>query len=90
MNLKYKYSPNGVSYGGIKIPDIPTVRLILRQEEEIRAIGTAIIDTGFDGGIYPSLPLLRFSEDFNLIRMEKLGSAFEEKWSAKYIKSMHR
>ena len=80
MNLKYKYSTNGISYSGIKIPDIPIVRLVLRhREKKIKATGTAIVDTGFDGGIYPNISLLKFFEGFNPIRMEKLSSAFEEK-----------
>jgi len=80
LNLKYKYLTNGISYSGIKIPDVPVVRLILRHKgKKVKAMGTAIVDTGFDGGIYPNISLLKFFEGLNPIRIEKLGSMFEEK-----------
>jgi hypothetical protein len=80
LNLKYKYITNGFSYSGAKIPDIPIVHLVLRRKDKkIKAVGTAIVDTGFDGGIYPSISLLNFFEGLNPICIEKLSSAFEEK-----------
>ena len=80
MSLKYRYSDNGFSYSGTKIPDIPVVRLVLRRRDKrVKAFGTAVIDTGFDGGIYPNIALLKFFEGLNPIRMEKLISVFGEK-----------
>ncbi len=80
MSLRYRYSDNGFSYSGAKIPDVPIVRLVLRRRDKrVKAFGTAIIDTGFDGGIYPNIALLKFFEGLNPIRMDKLVSSFGEK-----------
>jgi len=79
LSLKYKYAVDGISYSGAKIPDVPIVRLTLRRKDKrMRAIGTAIVDTGFDGGLYPSLQLLKFFEGLKPLRVEKLGTSFEE------------
>jgi hypothetical protein len=80
LNLKYRYSADGFSYSGAKIPDIPAVRLLLRRrDKKMKAVGTAIVDTGFDGGIYPNISLLGFFEGLDPLRTDKLSSAFEEK-----------
>ena len=49
-----------------------------RKDAGKRATGTAIVDTGFDGGIYPNLMLLTFFEGLKPVRVEKLSSAFNE------------
>ena len=79
LSLKYKYFPNGYSYTGSKIPDIPIVKIsLLRKDKKMRATGTAIIDTGFDGGIYPNIKLLNFFEGLKPFRIEKIGSPLGE------------
>jgi hypothetical protein len=63
----------------VKIPDIPVVRLILRRRDKrVKASGTAIVDTGFDGGVYPNLQLLGFFEGLKPLGAEKLGTSLEE------------
>jgi len=44
----------------------------------MRATGTAIVDTGFDGGVYPNLQLLKFFENLEPLSVEKLGTTSEE------------
>jgi len=79
LSLKYKYSVDGTSYTGAKIPDVPIVRLTLRRKDKrVRASGTAIVDTGFDGGVYPNLQLLKFFEGLKPLSAEKLGTPLEE------------
>lgn len=79
MSLRCRYSVDGVSYTGAKIPDVPVVRLTLRRKDRrVRASGTAIVDTGFDGGVYPNLQLLKFFEGLKPLSVEKLGTPFEE------------
>jgi len=79
LSLKYKYSSDGISYGGAKIPDVPVVYLTLRRKDKrMRASRTAIVDTGFDGGVYPNLQLLKFFEGLELSSVERLGTPLEE------------
>lgn len=54
MKLKYPYANDGYTTGGEKIPDIPVVYLVVKFGK-FRAHGPAIVDTGFDGGIYPNM-----------------------------------
>ena len=58
MIIKYAYLSNGVTEYGYKIPNIPIVYLALRIKKYI-ARGPAIIDTGFDGGVYPNIEIIK-------------------------------
>jgi len=58
-SISYSYSEDGHSSSGRKLPDLPTVKLLLRRKDRrLQARGQALVDTGFDGGIYPSIDLL--------------------------------
>lgn len=79
MSLSYSYYLDGLSSRGVRIEDIPIIRLTLKRKDiSKKATGTAVVDTGFDGGIYPNLILLTFFEGLKPIRVEKLSSAFNE------------
>jgi|YelNatPaOPRAMG01_1025707.scaffolds.fasta_scaffold16820_3 hypothetical protein len=61
MTVSYPYVDDGYSMAGEKIPDIPIIYLILRVGR-FRASGPAIIDTGFDGGVYPNMEIIKMFE----------------------------
>ena len=61
MRISYFYAEDGYTERGEKIPDIPVVYLLLRFGR-YRARGPAIIDTGFDGGVYANIEIARMFE----------------------------
>ncbi|MEM3982427.1 MAG: hypothetical protein QXM71_06910 [Thermofilum sp.] len=61
MRISYLYAEDGYTDRGEKIPDVPVVYLAVRVGRR-RARGPAIIDTGFDGGIYANLEIARMFE----------------------------
>jgi hypothetical protein len=61
MRVSYYYAEDGYTETGEKIPDIPIVHLIVKVGRR-RAHGPAIIDTGFDGGIYPNIEIVKLFE----------------------------
>jgi len=61
MRFKYPYMENGYTTYGEKIPDIPIAYLLLKAGR-FKARGPAVIDTGFDGGIYPNMEIIRMFE----------------------------
>ena len=61
MRVGYNYADDGYADRGEKIPDIPIVHLVIRNSRR-RAHGPAIIDTGFDGGVYPNMEIVRMFE----------------------------
>ncbi|RLI40662.1 hypothetical protein DRO59_08765 [Candidatus Bathyarchaeota archaeon] len=61
MKLVYPYVEDGYAAHGEKIPDIPVVHLMLKVGK-FTGRGPAIIDTGFDGGIYPNMEIIRMFE----------------------------
>jgi hypothetical protein len=61
MRVYYHYSEDGYTERGEKIPDIPVIHLVIKAGRR-RAHGPAIIDTGFDGGIYPNMEIVRMFE----------------------------
>ena len=58
MVFEYVYLENGYSHYSAKIPDIPVIYLAIRVGRFI-ARGPAIVDTGFDGGIYANMDIIR-------------------------------
>ncbi|MGB9730186.1 MAG: hypothetical protein ACP5IZ_06835 [Thermoprotei archaeon] len=58
MIASYHYVEDGYTAHGEKIPDIPIVYLTI-ETDKYRARGPAIIDTGFDGGIYPNMEIIK-------------------------------
>ncbi|MEM4444124.1 MAG: hypothetical protein QXJ21_02040 [Thermofilum sp.] len=61
MRISYLYAEDGYTDRGERIPDVPVVYLAVRVGRR-RARGPAIIDTGFDGGIYANLEIARMFE----------------------------
>jgi len=62
MKLKFQYVDDGYTVHGEKIPDMPVAYLILKAGG-YRARGPAIIDTGFDGGVYPNMEIIKMFKD---------------------------
>lgn len=61
--ISYRYVENGVSFRGSKIPDMPVLYLsIKRDERPYELAGQAIVDTGFDGGLFPNEKIIRYFE----------------------------
>ena len=53
--ISYRYAENGTSFRGSKIPDIPTFYLSIKRNGRPHELaGPAIVDTGFDGGLFPN------------------------------------
>ena len=71
--ISYSYSVNGLSTKGQKIPDIPVVHLLItRADEDFSIAGPALVDTGFDGGIYPNLMIIQYLEGLKPTKTEEL------------------
>ena len=68
MVLSYSYVRNGYTKYGDKIPNIPVIHLALRIGKYI-ARGLAIIDTGFDGGIYPNIDIIKLFRGIKPLRI---------------------
>jgi len=68
LRLRYRYEMNGINGEGEQIPDIPVVYLVL-ESQRARARGPAVVDTGFDGGVYPNIQVVRILEG---MRPEKI------------------
>lgn len=61
--ISYRYVENGVSFRGSKIPDAPVFYLsIKRHERPYELAGQAMVDTGFDGGLFPTEKIIRYFE----------------------------
>lgn len=56
--FRFAYEADGIDEYGDAIPDIPVIYLLLESEKG-RAWGPAVVDTGFDGGIYPNAKVVR-------------------------------
>lgn len=62
-SIRIAYAPDGYSASARRMPNIPIAKLLLkRTDRRIQARGPAVIDTGFDGGVYPSLEAVRVLE----------------------------
>jgi len=70
-SFKYRYSRNGIDEDGERIPDIPVIYLILETSKG-RAMGPAVVDTGFDGGIYPNIQILRILRGLSPLRLKRV------------------
>lgn len=61
--ISYRYVEDGVSFRGSKIPDVPVFYLsIKRDERPYELAGQAMVDTGFDGGLFPNEKIIRYLE----------------------------
>ena len=61
--ISYRYVEDGVSFGGNKIPDVPVFYLsIKRDERSYELAGQVMVDTGFDGGLFPNERIVRYFE----------------------------
>ncbi|HID91049.1 TPA: hypothetical protein EYP44_03710 [Candidatus Bathyarchaeota archaeon] len=61
--MSYRYVRDGLSSKGEKIPDVPVFYLsIKRAERAFELAGRAIVDTGFDGGLFPNERVILYFE----------------------------
>jgi len=61
--LEYDYAEDGISRSGRRIPDVPVLEILLYDQRRKKGVrGPAIVDTGFDGGIYANLTVASFLE----------------------------
>ena len=61
--FEYAYEANGFSATGRRVPDVPIVMIkLLRLDKPLMARGPAVVDTGFDGGLYPNIKIVTFLE----------------------------
>jgi len=73
--IEYRYLEDGVTATGSKIPDLPIVNLVLRVTGRNQALsGPALVDTGFDGGIYANLTIASYLEGLEPGSSERLGT----------------
>jgi len=72
LKAKYRYAENGYDKRGKKLPDIPILWLELKYADHKVARGPALVDTGFDGGLYANEDLALFLADSSSIRREEL------------------
>ncbi|MFQ6074622.1 MAG: hypothetical protein ACE5Z5_00610 [Candidatus Bathyarchaeia archaeon] len=69
--LEYEYVEGGVSRAGRKIPDVPVMEIMLYDERRKKGVrGPAIVDTGFDGGVYANLTVATFLEGYKAVAEE--------------------
>jgi len=71
--VRYAYERDGVDSEGERIPDIPVVTIMLEVEGR-RGRGPAVVDTGFDGGVYPNLEVVRLFRGLKPMRVKYLES----------------
>lgn len=76
-SFRYRYEPNGLDEDGEKIPDIPVIYLVLETERG-RAKGPAILDTGFDGGIYPNIQIVQILEGLKPVKTKRIENPLYE------------
>jgi len=76
-SFSYKYEINGLDEDGEKIPDIPVVYLVLETKRG-RAKGPAILDTGFDGGIYSNIQIVRILEGLKPVKTKRIENPLYE------------
>jgi hypothetical protein len=62
VKVTYSFAEGGYTTQGDRIPDLPTVNLALKVHRH-RARGPAILDTGFDGGVYPNIEITKLFKD---------------------------
>jgi hypothetical protein len=72
-SIRLSYAPDGYSASARRLPDVPTAKLLLkRTDRRLQARGPAIVDTGFDGGVYPSLEAVKVLEGMRPRSVEPL------------------
>jgi len=76
-SFNYRYEVNGLDEDGEKIPDIPVVYLVLETKRG-RARGPAVLDTGFDGGIYPNIQVVRILEGLKPVKIKRIENPLYE------------
>lgn len=75
-STNYRYKENGILPDGSRVPDIPVMNLlIVRRDLRKGLLGEAIVDTGFDAGIYANLILVEFLEGSKPARTTPLQAA---------------
>jgi len=70
-SFRYVYEVDGLDKEGEKIPDIPVIYLVLETSRG-RARGPAVLDTGFDGGLYPNVEVIRILRGLKPLTLKRL------------------
>ena len=70
-SFRYAYEVDGLDEEGERIPDIPVVYLVLETSRG-RARGPAVLDTGFDGGLYPNIEVVRILRGLKPLTLKRL------------------
>lgn len=70
-SFKFKYFADGFDEDGESIPDVPVIYLLVETKVG-RAIGPAVIDTGFDGGIYPNISIIRIFRGLKPVKIKRI------------------
>jgi hypothetical protein len=74
--MSYPYEKDGILPDGSKVPDIPTINLlIVRRDLRKGIVGEPIVDTGFDAAIYANLNLVEFLEGASPVGTASLQAA---------------
>ncbi len=76
-SFRYRYEQDGLDEDGEKIPDIPIIYLAIETERG-RARGPAILDTGFDGGIYPNIQVVQILEGLKPVKTKRIENPLYE------------
>jgi len=70
-SFRYAYEVDGLGEEGERIPDIPVAYLVLESSRG-RARGPAVLDTGFDGGLYPNIEVVRILRGLRPLALKRL------------------
>ena len=70
-SFRYLYAVDGLDEEGERLPDVPVVYLVL-ETARARARGPAVLDTGFDGGLYPNVEVVRILRGLKPVALKRL------------------
>lgn len=78
-SIEYPYKENGILPDRTKVPDIPTLNILLVRRDLGKGLaGDSIIDTGFDGAIYANRDVAEFLEALTPSKNTSLWAAGHE------------
>lgn len=76
--IKYAYELGGILPDGSKVPDIPTMKMMLvRKDVRKYAVGDVLIDTGFDYSFYANSEVANFLDGLKPVGKIQLKSVLE-------------
>ena len=76
--VKYEYEEGSILPDGSKVPNIPTLKMMLiRKDIKKFIVGDAVIDTGFDYSFYSNIEVSNFLEGLKPVGKIQLKSVKE-------------